>query len=276
MTITVQDCVTYPLKSASGISISGDFRITGKGPEHDREWMLVHDDHQKAGQFISQRDRNCAKLATVKAFPYNSTSEFYLPGKGTLRIDHQKLFPSQYQVSLWNDVCDALDAGDEAAKAFSDFLDRPCRLVKTPDQLSRSVDRYYAGEGHYTGFADGFPLLITNSSSLKALSHYLPEGTDIDMSRFRPNIVLDDAVPFDEDGMNVIRIGNVELQLVKPCGRCGIPSIDQANGEQPVKGEPLRTLFQYRAGCLDGKKAAFFGQNAIVLKPGTIQQGNPV
>ena len=37
------------------------------------------------------------------------------------------------------------------------------------------------------------------------------------MNRFRPNLVVEGCEPFDEDRWKRIRIGGVEMAIVKPC-----------------------------------------------------------
>ena len=42
------------------------------------------------------------------------------------------------------------------------------------------------------------------------------------MERFRPNLVIGEAIPHEEDYWRRLRIGEVELAVVKPCARCSI------------------------------------------------------
>ena len=50
------------------------------------------------------------------------------------------------------------------------------------------------------------------------------------MNRFRPNVVVRDTEAFAEDPWKRIRIGEVVLDVVKPCSRCTIPGVDQITG----------------------------------------------
>lgn len=58
---------------------------------------------------------------------------------------------------------------------------------------------------------------------------------------FRPNIVVD-CPAYAEDKWNWIKIGDVIFQVIKPCTRCILTTIDQETGERNKDGEPLRTL----------------------------------
>jgi uncharacterized protein YcbX len=73
--------------------------------------------------------------------------------------------------------------------------------------------------------------------------------------------------PFAEDSWNKIRIGDVELAVVKPCARCEVTTIDKETLERSK--EPLKTLGKYRKHQL----GAIFGQNVIPLNEGRIRLG---
>ena len=90
------------------------------------------------------------------------------------------------------------------------------------------------------------------------------------MNRFRPNIVVKDCEPFAEDTWKRIRIGDVEMALVKPCPRCEVTTIDKETLER--NKEPLKTLGKYRKQ----KGGAMFGMNVIPLNEGEIKVGMSV
>lgn len=102
------------------------------------------------------------------------------------------------------------------------------------------------------------------------------------MSRFRPNIVVDDtAAPFDEDRWKALRIGTgpdaVTLHLAKGCPRCRQACTDQATGARGA--EPLATLAEFRAR--GGGGDVYFAQNAVLNGDGrsyrgAIRVGDPV
>jgi uncharacterized protein YcbX len=90
------------------------------------------------------------------------------------------------------------------------------------------------------------------------------------MKRVRPNIVIAQTEPHEEDEWRHIRIGAVDVDVVKPCARCVITTIDP--GTAQAGDEPLRTLASYRK---QGSKV-MFGQNAVHRQPGTISVGDAV
>jgi uncharacterized protein YcbX len=90
------------------------------------------------------------------------------------------------------------------------------------------------------------------------------------MNRFRPNLVVKGCEPFAEDGWKRIRIGGIEMALVKPCPRCMVTTIDKETLEKSK--EPLKTLNIYRKQ----EGGAMFGMNVIPLKEGKIKIGMSV
>ena len=92
----------------------------------------------------------------------------------------------------------------------------------------------------------------------------------VPMNRFRPNLVVRGCEPFAEDTWNRIKVGDVELAVVKPCARCVVTTIDKDTLAQSK--EPLKTLGNYRKH----KLGAIFGQNVIPLNEGRIRLGMDV
>jgi uncharacterized protein YcbX len=173
------------------------------------------------------------------------------------------------RVRVWDDIVKAYDMGALAAQWFSDFLGRPCRVVRFDPAERRLSDRRWTGETEAeAAFADGYALLVTSSASLAELNRRLQAAgqAPVGPERFRANLVLDGLEPFDEDHLDQIVFdadgGPVTIRLVKPCARCGIPNIDPATAEPGA--EPGHTLAGFRSDARVGG-AVTFGMNAIVL-----------
>jgi uncharacterized protein YcbX len=137
-----------------------------------------------------------------------------------------------------------------------------------PDTCRRLVDGLYAREGETVSFADGFPLLLISQASLDDLNSRL--DSPVPMNRFRPNLVVSGCDSFAEDGWRRLRIGDVEFDVVKPCSRCVIPSIDQATAQRD--GQINRVLASYRR--VNGQ--VMFGQNLLYHRAGKLSVGDPV
>ena len=165
-------------------------------------------------------------------------------------------------VEVWGDPCVGVDQGGDAADWFSTYLGTSCRLLYFKPDFVRPVDPDYApSPGDQVGFADGFPLLMISEASLADLNARLAEP--IRMNRFRPNIVVADCPPYAEDTWKRVRAGDLELDLVKPCGRCATTLVEQESGI-PGK-EPLKTLSTYRRL---GGPSPLFGSERRAPVPG--------
>src|SRR5262249_21031286 len=140
------------------------------------------------------------------------------------------------------------DEGDELAGWLSSYLQAEVRLGRVSKGFDRPVDTHHARRPAQARFSDGFPVLIRSQASLDELNRRLVErGSDpIPITRFRPNFVVTDCDAFAEDTWDVVQIGDVTLDIVKPCGRCVTTTVDQATGTVPDHTEPLATLNTFR------------------------------
>jgi uncharacterized protein YcbX len=140
-------------------------------------------------------------------------------------------------------------------------------LVDNPDHTQRPVDPDWA-PGHRLGLADGYPLHLTTEESLRDLNERLSRPTS--MLTYRPNLVVAGGGPWEEDVWRTLRVGEATFQLVKPCARCAVTTVDQGSGSRGR--EPLRTLMTFREW--EGK--LFFGQNAVIEEGGGFRVGDDV
>ena len=179
MGIKISDCYIYPLKSGGSIRVE-NLELTQRGPKDDRLWLLIQDQGPDRGKFITQRDKGCEKLALVRAFPdVGVNMKFSAPGRRELVVSQDDLSCYDGFVNVWGDDCAAIDAGNVAAHWFSNYIRKPCWLVKFPDDFIRSTDAAYSRHGDHVSFADGFPLLVTNVASLDNLRKHLPPNIQI-------------------------------------------------------------------------------------------------
>lgn len=254
----------YPVKSAAGIALDA-VELDAFGPRHDRRWLVVDAD----GRFMTQRRH--PRLALVRPTLGSDTLTLDAPGMPTLALPLDPPGAATERVRIWNDDVDAASAGADAARWLGEVLGTPCRLVHMPDSTVRQVSLRYGKPGDRVAFQDAYPLLLFSQESLDGLNARL--ARPLPVNRFRPNLLIRGAPePHAEDRWRRIRVGSVELEVVKPCARCVITTIDQATG-RPAGKEPLRTLAAYRRGPNGG---VLFGMNAIHRGRGTLCVGDAV
>jgi uncharacterized protein len=262
--MNVSELRVYPLKGAAGIRLDR-FGLDAFGPRHDRRWMIV----DAGGGFVTQRNhRRLALLGTAledDALVLRSTAA----GSIRLPIDGPGDDAPPVRVCVWADEVDARDAGPAAAAFVSAHLGVAARLLYMPDSTLRQADLDFARPGDRVSFADGFPLLVISQASLDELNRRVPEP--LPMIRFRPNIVIGGADrPHAEDAWRSIRVGSVICDVVKPCARCTVTTVDPLTAD--AGREPLRTLAGYRRW--NGQ--VWFGQNAVHRTEGTLAVGDAV
>ena len=258
---TIARLFVYPVKSCAGVEVQ-EALLTETGLDLDRAWMVVDSD----GHFLTQR--TLPRMALVR--PQLKSDEMVLRAPGMLPL-HVAIdaVEDSATVTIWQDTVPGWDMGAVAAQWFTDFLGRPCRLVRfDPEHRRLSSMDWTGGVEAPNQFADGFPVLVVAQASMEELNQRLRTSghSTVGIERFRPNIVLDGVQSHDEDRMDMVHVdggedGDIHLQPVKPCARCPIPDIDPVTAEcSPAVGDTLRAYRQDRR--LGG--AITFGMNAIV------------
>ena len=117
----------YPIKGCKGFKVN-DAKVTPRGFEFDRLFMLVHGDNE-IKKFISQRTN--PKMALIHTAIDYTKAEVAVSAAG---IEASLVIPchapadqtaTPTMASVWGQECEVLDQGDAASKWFSDFLGCP-------------------------------------------------------------------------------------------------------------------------------------------------------
>jgi uncharacterized protein YcbX len=261
MNIVVSALYCYPIKGCKGHALT-EAQTEARGIAGDRSLMIV----DAGNEFISQRDM--PKLALIAPTIRGDTVTLTAPGMPALTFTPTNE-GRQVRARVWNDVCDAVDQGNDVSLWLQDFLAAPVRMVRMADAFQRKCDPKYARSEHdQTSFSDGYPFLLISQASLDDLNAKLSEP--VPMNRFRPNIVVSGCEPFAEDTWRDIHIAGVDFGVVKPCARCNVPTIDQ---DTAIAGhEPIKTLAAYRTV----NQKVMFGQNLIASNAGVLRVGDEV
>ncbi|MEM9543448.1 MAG: MOSC N-terminal beta barrel domain-containing protein, partial [Cyanobacteria bacterium P01_E01_bin.42] len=269
----VSELSIYPIKACRGISLEMA-EVTPKGFLWDREFMIT----DRSGKFLTQRQY--PQLALIEVKIEEERISLSAPSHPSLEIPATSE-GEEIEVQVWRSHLIAIDRGDRAGHWLQSVLKTPdpLRLVQQTPRHIRAIDPQYATrENAPVSFADGYPFLITNTASLAELNRRLEETYSdpaqiVPMNRFRPNIVIESDRSFAEDEWQVLQIGEVIFDLVKPCDRCIVTTTDQMTGRQNELREPLKTLGTFRRF---GQKGIMFGENAIPRTAGWIKIGDRV
>lgn len=257
MEYKISEIIYYPVKSLGAISVP-EIKLDRFGIQNDRRFMLV----DQGANFVSQRKHPRLSLISANlkvdglVVSGDELGELFFP---------YDAFIHDVDVQVWSDVVSAKFIDPRFSAKLSDWLGMPVRMVYMEDSAVRQVDREFFEQDQNVSFADAFPLLLTNTASLKDLNEKLDQG--VPMGRFRPNIVFEGDKAFQEDGWRRVSIGGIDFDLVKPCSRCGMTTINE-KGE--LEKEPLKTLASYRKNDF----GVCFGQNIVHLAHGTLKVGD--
>ncbi len=250
----------YPLKSARGTHVD-TLELDDRGALNDRRWMVVDD----RGMFVSQREQS--KMALVAPTMTPDGLELSAPGMPTLGVSRPPDYAPSIQGQVWDGHCEVRLADDEAHRWFSTYLGGSYRLVFQGDDAVLPMLPKYAGaitEPRRIALTDGAPLLLIGQASLDDLNSRL--RVPLPMNRFRPNIVVDGTMPYEEDSWTRFESAGVLFEVANACPRCVTTTVDQATGIR--SDEPLRTLATYRkvaSGVIFGKNVTHHGAGRLRL-----------
>ena len=270
--VAIAQLWTYPVKSCAGISVLAS-PLTETGLEWDRAWMVV----DAKGQALTQRE--LPGMALIQTRIRLSDIQLKAPGMLGLHLSMNEV-EEPMAVQVWGDAVPAYDMGALASQWLGDLLGQtergqqllaqrgPFHLVRFDPEHQRVSDTAWTGEVQALNqFSDGFPLLVVSEASLTELNRRLVEAGQaaVGMERFRPNLVLSGLTAHEEDDIRSLRLDlggrSVTLQLVKPCGRCSIPSVNPQTGEMDDAVSRVLASYRQDAGL---KGEVTFGMNAIV------------
>jgi uncharacterized protein YcbX len=118
------------------------------------------------------------------------------------------------------------------------------------------------------GVFDTMPLSLITTQTIGALTRLA--GRDLDVQRFRPNLVVDVGVDadFPEDTWvgSVIAAGGLRMRVDQRDERCVMVNIDPVTTERDAR--VLRTIARQRSACL--------GVYGTTVQPGTVAVGDLV
>ncbi|HFK7184680.1 TPA: YcbX family protein [Serratia odorifera] len=259
--ITLSRLYVHPVKSMRGLQLS-HAQVASHGLAFDRSFMVTTPD----GTFITARQYPQMVLFT----PALLADGLYLaaPDGASATVRFSDFSDDGQPTEVWGNHFTASIAPPAINQWLSGYFQRDVQLRWLGPQLSRRVKKHPEIP---LSFADGYPFLLVNEASFHDLQQRCPGS--IKLEQFRPNLVVSGASPWAEDGWQVIRIGEVMFDLVKPCSRCVLTTISIERGRKHPSGEPLNTLQQFRTadnGDVD------FGQNMIARNSGVIRVGDAV
>ncbi|MCX8739677.1 MOSC domain-containing protein [Gilliamella sp. B2824] len=257
----VDQLYIYPCKSMKGIPLKKATTTEG-GFQYDRVLMISEPD----GTFITARQY--PQLLKIETTLVDNKIHLLLPSKQAITINLDDFSQDVEPTQVWGNHFTSHIAPISVNQFISQFLQKDVQVRWVGNHLSRRTKRYCDVA---VSFADGYPYLLLNQSSFNYLQQQCPEKLDI--RQFRGNIIIKDALPFAEDGWKTIKIGPVIFDIVKPCTRCVVTTMNVETSKLSTDNEPLKTLRYFRS---DSEGKIDFGMNMIARNHGTVCLDDPI
>jgi len=283
--LTVKEIWRYPVKSMQGERLP-ETVLTSGGIPLDRGWAV----RDEATQTIVGAKKIAGLLNCSARYIESSNAGtvphvvITLPDGSTVRSDDEKVHAALtnalgQDVTLWplqpadnkehyrtKNVPEDMEA--ELRAIFALEADEPLPdLGAFPPDILAELMEFATPVGTYF---DAFPLDILTEASLRHLQTLTPDS-NLDIRRFRPNIVVSDSgntVALEEASWvgRSVSIGNASVEAVMECPRCIMTT--RAQGDLPRDAAIMRAMVAHTA------------QNLSVYcnigKPGRVAEGDSV
>jgi uncharacterized protein YcbX len=173
----------------------------------------------------------------------------------------------------------AMGTGPAVDQALSSWLGRPLSLIEArrdgratyemPSDFQDDASEPVRWQGPRGSFADSSPLHLLTTASLEALAVERPD-LQWEPERFRPNVLVevDGRGGIEQDWIgHHVRVGEVELQVHRPCSRCVMTT-----RAQPGRIERQLDILRH----VNAAHATNLGVLARVVRPGPMATGAAV
>ncbi len=240
-----------PVKSL-GLSHPTTVHVVDKGIVEDRRFHVIDDRDRLMTQ------RQIARMVQIQADYRLAPENLSLIFPDGTSIQG----PPQTEESVSTFIFGRMVKGNVVAGDFNQALSTFCganlRLVKseTPGQAQ-----------------DAYPISILSQGSLDQLANQAGLATPLDSRRFRPNFLIHNSTPHEEDtwvGGEVAVGDEVQISVVSRDPRCAITTHDPNTGQRDMN--TLRIILGYRPD----PQAAYFGVYGNVSSPGSVSLGDAV
>lgn len=292
----------YPIKALRPIRLE-KAQLTPQGVLYDRRFMILRvddDDPSKLTKVQIDKNHECGlfqqaivgddihvsylapKNPLIPQHPLQSVVlqvPLYpdTPRLDTVEVDlHLSMVTAYRMDTRYNDWFSAC-FGFKAMLVYIGDARRPvlgtyAPPVDGPPQQRGWLSGYVAGDSQtgkdkpWLNFSDLAPFLVASEKSLANVQRRLLSG-HVDMTAFRPNIVVDGESELDEDFWVELSANSTPfLTLTKMCGRCASLNVDYSTGKvaEGERGTVLKKLMSDRRVDTGAKYSPVFGKYAFL------------
>ena len=248
---TVARLNVTPLKSTS-LHHPDRIELTKSGVEGDHRFMLLEAD----GRRLSGAAKAPLLGIVADLDDHGTALGLRFPGGHTIEAAATPA-GDPFEVELYGRRVHVREIPGPLARAFSDLVGRPMRLVRVQEPE-------HAGGVHRAS--------VISLASVADLGRRAGTAESPDSRRFRMLIELDGCEPYEEDSWSTrrVRAGAAVLKMAGSVPRCVLTNLDPDSGECDFP--TLDVLAQYRRRGTE----LLLGVYADVECPGTIRVGDVV
>ncbi|KAF2711332.1 hypothetical protein K504DRAFT_500000 [Pleomassaria siparia CBS 279.74] len=314
--MTISEIYVYPIKSLRPTQVSTAV-ATRKGFQYDRSFMILEvidggasyknmavSNYPKMTQFLTHiilpEDHSNAKGSIMVEFiaskqGQSTTLEVPLQPEThnletfeiTMHRSSTKAYKMPAEYNSWFSSCFGYDVvlaylGDNHRDCLFDEM-LPTKNSSWISKISRTASLLGpSSPGEKITFADCAPYLVVTQTSLAAVSSILPENEVMDVTKFRPNIVIKGAeTAWEEDFWGKIKINDAEIIMKHNCARCKSINIDYSTGSPGTGpgGEVLKKMQKDRRVDPGSKYSPIFGRYSFwnpKIEPKVLSVGDKV
>ena len=232
----ISEIYIYPIKGAQGFRVN-NWELTQNGLKWDREF-IVYDKNDKSITLKSN-----VRLGLIRP---------------EISFNFLKLVNTENDDFLYVNMNNFGALRETTNNWISTVLKEECKLVRCEGKNFSNTSQYLFMNKNSL-YDLNYRILLNNSffyylpQYLKDIfiKNYIHYGYGITTERFRPNIVIDGLIPYDEDNIQTISINDIEFIKEEDCSRCYTTTVDYKRQQVDTTLEPMKTLLKYRKK--DGK-----------------------
>ena len=164
-------------------------------------------------------------------------------------------------------VTDVFGRAAEGRRLLGPFDEALTELAGRPVGVARA-DRDGAAQ-------DAHPLTVVSRASVRDLGVRGGRGEDLDARRFRINLEVEGAEPYEEDtwARRRVRVGEATIRVLGQIPRCVVTTLEPDTGEKDFATLTVIAGYRPRIG---GRGGLPFGMYAEVVGPGRVRVGDEV
>jgi uncharacterized protein YcbX len=303
----ISQLYVYPIKSLRGTAVESA-EVGYQGLKHDRRFMLVKTSPKQENMLVAEYPEMCLFL-TKMVYPIKQDPAsgkvivtYVKPGSTEQKTLEVPLQPEtealdKMEITLHSSSTHAYNMGQNYNQWFSECFGyevifvylgenrrqllgnmTPAVTWKQHQQqswMSNLTSKIpYLGDAPGVddgiGFADVAPYLVVTEKSWENANARLPVDETLEITKFRPNIVVEGAEEeFEEDFWAELEIGEtLKIVLTQNCSRCKSINIDFATGKPGTTeaGSMLKKLQKDRRVDSGSRWSPIFGRYGFLDK----------